>query len=372
MPTRLSTLARRLDRRFRAVRNDDFLFPESEFSAFATELFRLQFELCAPYHRLCLASGVVPDAVRDWREIPAAPTLAFRDLALSSIPAPDREFVFHSSGTTGHRPSQHFHHRESRALYETSLADWFASRVLNPPASPATSHRPRFLSLTPPPVEAPHSSLVHMLSVVAARFGSPESAFVGRRAIDGAWEPNPDQVRFHLEGAAAQATPVLVLGTAFNFVHLLDLLDRSPMPRPLPPGSRVMETGGYKGRSRELDKADLHAALARALGVPQTLVGSEYGMSELGSQAYDRVWGDPRSIGDFQFPPWVRVLTISPETGRPTEPGQVGLVRILDLANVWSVMAIQTADLGVLRGDRLQLLGRAPTAVPRGCSLMAA
>jgi hypothetical protein len=150
-------------------------------------------------------------------------------------------------------------------------------------------------------------------------------------------------------------------------------------------GSLVMETGGYKNRSRALPKAELHALITERLGVPRENIICEYGMSELSSQAYDvasdkrhgtREGGVSRHSSlvtrHFSFPPWARVQIISPETGTKVAEGETGLIRVFDLANVFSVMAIQTEDLGIRRGDGFELIGRAQLAEPRGCSLMAA
>ena len=134
-----------------------------------------------------------------------------------------------------------------------------------------------------------------------------------------------------------------------------------------------METGGYKGRSRELPKAELHANLSRTLGLPAAAIICEYGMSELSSQAYDLAV-DEHNPGErlFRFPPWCRFQVINPETGQPAREGSPGLLRILDLANVASVIALQTEDLAVQHGDGFELLGRAAKAGARGCSLMTA
>jgi hypothetical protein len=145
----------------------------------------------------------------------------------------------------------------------------------------------------------------------------------------------------------------------------------------LPAGSRVMETGGYKGRSRELPKAGLHALITERLGVPRSHIVCEYGMSELSSQAYDGVAGaaaddPPAAARAFAFPSWTRVQVVSPETGRDVAPGESGLVRIFDLANVYSVLALQTEDLAIRRATGFELIGRAVAAEPRGCSLMPA
>src|SRR5208282_4558850 len=177
--------------------------------------------------------------------------------------------------------------------------------------------------------------------------------------------------------------PHLLLGTAFSFVHLLDFLDEKNLRFDLPAGSRVMETGGYKNRSRSMPKVELHALITERLGVPPENIICEYGMSELSSQAYavtSDKWRVTREAASschlspvtchFQFPPWSRVQIISPETGREVAEGETGLIRVFDLANVFSVMAIQTEDLAICHREGFELLGRAPLAEPRGCSLM--
>jgi hypothetical protein len=158
---------------------------------------------------------------------------------------------------------------------------------------------------------------------------------------------------------------LFLLGTAFSFVHLLDFLAEKNLRLTLPPGSRVLETGGYKNRSRSLPKTELHALITKRLGVPASHIICEYGMSELSSQAY-------AVNGAFHFPPWAQVQIISPETGREVADGETGLIRVFDLANVFSVAAIQTEDLAVRRGEGFELIGRARLAEQRGCSLMTA
>ena len=196
--------------------------------------------------------------------------------------------------------------------------------------------------------------------------------------------PKPSSPLAALNPSPVTRHPSLVLGTAFSFVHLLDYLVERDLRVEVPPGSRVMETGGYKNRSRTLPKAELHVLITERLGVPRENILCEYGMSELSSQAYDSVTSDAWQVASgvtpvrhlspvtrhFHFPPWARVQIISPETGREVGEGETGLIRILDLANVFSVAAIQTEDLGVRRGDGFELIGRAQLAEPRGCSLM--
>jgi hypothetical protein len=215
-----------------------------------------------------------------------------------------------------------------------------------------------------------------MFETVRRKLGATESAFVGTAGTDLAWTLNVEAVKESLQRACRDKQPLILLGTAFSFVHLLDTLEQMKLPFQLPPGSRVMETGGYKGRSRSMPKTELHALITERLGVPASHIVSEYGMSELSSQAYDGAvpsseFRVPGSSRPFHFPPWARAQIISPETGLEVADGETGLIRVFDLANVFSVMAIQTEDLGVRRGDGFELLGRATNVEPRGCSLMA-
>jgi hypothetical protein len=354
-----------------------------QFSALALELFALQFQLNPVYRKICEARQRTPQTVGHWTEIPPVPTSVFKELDLSCIPPAEQTAVFHSSGTTDQKPSRHFHCPESLALYEASLWHWF---------SPHFSAENELLFLTPDQTSAPRSSLVHMFETVGqAGPRVNRGAFCGILAADGSWTVDFERVVPRLTSAASHHRPLTILGTAFSFVHLLDFLDQNSLRFDLPAGSQVMETGGYKNRSRTLPKAELHALITHRLGVGRENIICEYGMSELGSQAYDselerrsptrpeaEILKPARSETGapanrcFHFPPWARAQIISPETGREVPDSETGIIRIFDLANAFSVAAIQTEDLGVRRGDGFELIGRADLAEPRGCSLMAA
>jgi hypothetical protein len=354
---------------------------ETEFNELALALFAFQCEHNPILGSLCRARGTKPDQVSDWRQIPALPTAAFKEFEVSVLPPEARNRVFHSSGTTGQRPSRHFHDTGSLALYEASLVPWFRRHLL-----PGSTDRAqpggqstglRLVSLTPPTALVPTSSLAHMGETVRQHFGWLQADFTGQTDSSGAWTLDVHRVVSVLTDAARAQEPVLLLGTAFNYIHLLEALQARKLRFHLPAGSRLMETGGYKGRSRVAPKSELVAGLHDWLGVPVSCIVSEYGMSELGSQAYDHVAAQPNATVSasprrFRFPPWARVQIISPETGQAVPPNEVGLIRVLDLTNAASSLGIQTEDLGVRRGEGFELLGRASAAEPRGCSLLAA
>jgi acyl-protein synthetase LuxE len=369
MNSELSSFAARLReliQRYKSLAGEQIL-PEG-FNSLALELFTLQFKHNSAYRKICEARKLTPPIVKHWKQIPVVPTAAFRELELTCLPPHAHTVIFHSSGTDGHKPSRHFHNAESLAVYEASLWQWFQQNVLAD--SQFTIHNSRVIFLTPPPVQTPHSSLVHMFEIVRQKSGLFESAFAGQISANGAWMVDFAATVQKIKDACDAGTPLTVLGTAFSLVHLLDFLAENNLRFQSPEDSRVMETGGYKNRSRTMPKSELHAFITKRIGIPSGNIICEYGMGELSSQAYD--FKIQNSRRQFRFPPWARVQIVSPETGHEVCDGEPGLIRVFDLANVFSVAAIQTEDLGIRRGDGFELIGRAQFAAPRGCSLMTA
>ncbi len=311
------------------------LATEDQFDELARALYAHQYQHNIWVRRLGDAAGCPPDAVRSWRDIPAMPTDGFKDFDLSCIAPGRATAVFYSSGTTGRQSSRHYFSRDALTLYETSLRRGFALALPQRPAP--------VWALMPPPAEAPHSSLSHMLDALDA-----ERFF---------W----DNDQLLAEALSALREPITLFGTAFALVQLLD---RATQTWHLPPGSVLIETGGFKGRTREVPRDAFYALLQQRLGVPQDTVWSEYGMSEMASQFYGQGLS-PLKRG----PHWVRTLAVHPGDGAPALPGQPGALRHLDLANFNSALCLQTADWGTLTPDGFLLHGRAPGADIRGCSL---
>ena len=345
--------------------------PDSEgrFNDLALAVFAYQCQRNSVYRAFCRNRGVTPGAVSSWSEVPAVPTAAFKELSFACFPIEDAVAVYHSSGTSGAGPSKHY--LPSLDLYHASLASNFAAHVL-----PEGEAMP-MLILAPPPRQVPHSSLAHMLQVVRGRWGEPDSGYY----LDESGLQR-DRLIAALRDAERGGAPVCLLGTAFAFVHLLDHCAEASLQFQLPPGSRIMDTGGYKGRSREVPKDELYRLYGSLLGVPGDHVVNEYGMTEMGSQFYDNVLRDASqgtvlrearqgTLGPrFKVvPSWVRTVVVDPETMEPAAPGRVGLLRHYDLSNLGSAMAIQTDDLGVATGDGFEILGRASGAEARGCSI---
>jgi hypothetical protein len=162
-----------------------------------------------------------------------------------------------------------------------------------------------------------------------------------------------------------------IVGTAFAFVHLIDALEEQGLRLDLPSGTRVMETGGFKGRSRELTRDALHEAIEAYLGVPRERILNQYGMCELGSQFYEPSLRLGRVSHVKVVPPWVRTRVVDPASMRDVRDGEIGMLVHYDLANTGSVIAVETSDAGRVIEGGFEVLGRLPGAEARGCSLAA-
>ncbi len=314
--------------------------------ALLAELARWQRAHVPPYDRLCAARG----------ELAAMPTDVFRHVRVAAHPESEDRRVFLTSGTTSGARGRHaFRDLE---LYDTA-ALCAASYALFPECA-----SPRLVMLAPHPDEAPESSLSYMLGLFARADEDPRWAW--RRGL-----LDLDVLTSALSDAMDRNIPVALLGTSFAFVHAEDGLGDRRFT--LPPGSRIMQTGGYKGRSREVAPDVLRRALAARYGVDEAWIVAEYGMTELSSQMYEgtlRAAVSGETIARrLWVPGWVRVSAVDPESLAPLPDGEVGVLRIDDLANLDSVCAIQTSDLAIVRDSTVELLGRAPGATPRGCSL---
>jgi hypothetical protein len=334
-----------------------------DIDSLALDIARYQAAHVPAVAQLYAAHGLEPAALRHASEIPALPCEIFRLRRVAAhAPALD-ERCFRTSGTTQGALERGEHAMRTTATYAAAALGW-GKRMLWPDRD-----RLRFVGLVAPEDRAADSSLSFMLARFAEQLDrQPSWHFDGERLdVDGL--PRACQ----LAHAAGEA--LLVAGTAFALVELGGRLGGHNLP--LPAGSRVMQTGGFKGRTREIEPALLRRLAAALFAVPESHVVGEYGMTELSSQLYEgtlrRALGlgyATAEAGCYFAPPWVRVTAVDPIDLVPLPAGQSGLARMLDLANVDSAVAILTSDLVRERADgSIEHLGRAPGAEPRGCSL---
>jgi len=337
--------------------------PPESFDALACDVARFQAAHIEGYARLCRARGVDPGRLASAEAIPPVPTDAFKVTRVAAFGAGDATVTFRTSGTTQGTRGEH-------AMRDTSTYDAAALAFGRHWLLRDLERRVPVVVLGPSPAEAPDSSLGHMCALFARELGTPADAastFLLREGVLDI-EALDERVAY----ALARGEPMLVLGTSFAFVHLVDAVGRHTFE--LPRGSRVMQTGGYKGRSREVPPEVLRADLARIFGIGERAIVAEYGMTELSSQFYERTLLDEGApLGLYDEPPWARVVPVDDTTLEPVPEGEVGIAKIVDLMNVDSAVAVLTQDRvrRVTAGGRrgFELLGRAPGAPPRGCSI---
>jgi len=354
------------------------------FAELALEVFDFQCANNPVYRAHCEHQ---PAPVRSWKAIPPVPTSAFKDFPIACFPLHEAVAEFHTSGTTHEKAGKHYF--KTLELYEAAIRPNFEQHLLVGQASRLSlddnqrldnDRRPfdrlrvpsnvegdacptslPVLALTPSPAAAPHSSLAHMLGVVG---GSDCEFFVEQDTL------LLERLTHRLCEMQWANQPVLLLGTAFAFVHLFDHLGNTRFE--LPEGSRAMETGGFKGRSRAVTKPELYQLFTRQLGIPAHRIVNEYGMTELSTQFYDATLRHGNPTDHKDVPPWSRILIMDPRTGQEAPLGERGLIRVFDLANLWSSQCIQTEDLGLAHADgTFEVLGRVANAEVRGCSLNA-
>lgn len=310
------------------------------FERLALEIFRFQAAGCPVYREYIDLLGVDPEKVDSLYSIPFMPISFFRDHTVLTGDGPAAK-VFLSSGTTGVRQSRH--HLKDPAIYDRSLEEGFRLFYGDP-------SQYAVMGLLPSYLEREGSSLIYMVNRLMQLSGNDMGGFF--LSDHAALLRSVDRAR----GAGVK---VLLIGVTFA---LLDLAEEQPQDLS---DLIVMETGGMKGRRREMIREEVHEILMKAFGVSS--VHSEYGMTEMLSQAWSA------GGGLFNTPPWMKVLIRDSHdpADHTDEPGAAGGISIIDLANLWSCSFIATADLGRMHpGGQFEVQGRFDEADIRGCNLL--
>lgn len=316
--------------------NKIFSISESSFSALANEIFQFQYANNNVYAQWVDLTGNKNAASIE--KIPFLPISFFKSKAITSTNF-QPEAVFESSGTTGTVNSRHL--VKSVAIYETSFLKAFEQYYGWP-------KNWCIIGLLPAYLERPNSSLVTMVDALIKLSNHPQSGF---------YLYNYAQLAATLKALEAAEQPVLLIGVTFA---LLDFAEQYPQPLK---HTVIMETGGMKGRRKEITREALHQTLMAAFNLPA--IHAEYGMTELLSQAYSK------GKGRFYCPPWMRVLVRDEDDPLQIKTTGEGILNIIDLANLYSCSFIATEDVGKVYDDgSFEVLGRLDNSDIRGCSLL--
>lgn len=308
------------------------------FEQLALELFQLHAKHNETYRSFIGHLRINPSEITKLHQIPFLPISLFKNHLVGIFEAPP-EAIFVSSGTTGSQRSKH--HVANLELYEESMHRCFGQFFGN-------EQDYCILGLLPSYLERSNSSLVYMVQSLMKVSGHADGGFYLDRLT---------ALSKVLKRNSENGVKTLLIGVTFA---LLELAEKHPQQLK---NCIILETGGMKGRRREMARQEVHAHLTAAFGLPH--IASEYGMTELLSQAYSM------GHGVFRTPPWMRVYARETTDPLTVKPRGKGSLNVIDLANVYSCPFIATQDLGHIHQDHsFEVLGRMDDAEVRGCNLM--
>ncbi|NVO21295.1 MAG: acyl transferase [Bacteroidetes bacterium] len=310
-----------------------------EFNAAAQDILRFQYAGNSVYRRFVDGLKINPNVIANPDQIPFLPVSFFKSHRVLAADYPE-QLIFESSGTTGMIPSRHY-------VADTKLYEESFTRCLELFYGDISGYN--VFALLPSYLERQHSSLIYMVERLMWK---------SDRTFGGFYLKEMDQLRDSIMEAYNSGKKIMLFGVTFA---LLDMAEKFPMQIP---GSIVIETGGMKGRRKELVRMELHEHLKKGFGVES--IHSEYGMTELLSQAWSK------KEGIFQCPPWMKIVITDPnDPFTIIENGRTGAINIIDLANIYSCSFISTQDLGrKYDDDSFEVLGRFDNSDIRGCSLL--
>lgn len=340
---------------------EKFEIDDDTFNQLALELFAFQYKNNQAYRKFCRRRRISPSNVKGFRDIPSVHINAFKETELACSSIEDAAAVFMTSGTTNpEKRGKNIH--QDLETYDLSMKTYFKECMM------PDVEKMKMALLFPTEKEMPNSSLAHYLSLAKEYFGTEESEYVVNK--DGL---DLEKLRQMLNNAELKNEPIFLLGATFSFIHFVDYCKDNNLSFKLPMGSRIMDTGGAKGRSREMDPNQLKELLCDLFSLPDYAYGNMYGMTELSSQIYNQEFRQHFHQETMkltkQSPPWMRTIIVDPETMQEKPDGEKGIIVHYDLANLNSVLAIMTEDIGIKEGEGFYLLGRAEGAEAKGCSL---
>ena len=333
-----------------------------EFNRLALQIFELQVKYIPIYRRYCEKRGMTPEKISSWDQVPALPTDAFKVMELAMLPS-SAVRTFMTSGTT--RPEERGKVRYDEGglrlmdatIYEAASSFLFPDKI-----------KTTLLVIAPSPEIVSTMVMAYGMNRLIEYFGSSQSRFlIGKEGFD---------IRVlvdELRRSETEGVPITICGGSFGFVNVFDYCRERGVRFRLPPGSRTLDAGGFKGKSREVKREEFISDCEDFLGVTKDYCVNLLGMTEISSQFYDNTLRSAftgKNLPKAKVnPPWTRTLVVDPDTLEFLPPGQTGLLRHFDLANRGHILAIQSDDLGRIAPGGFEIDGRTGGGDARGCSL---
>jgi hypothetical protein len=325
---------------------------EERFNELALREFELQYHTVAPYRDYCKKKGATPESVKQWQQIPAVPSAAFKKFVMASFPVEKAEHAYFTSGTTD--PT-----RKGSILRDTGAVDLInaANGLLTRKYVFPDVERMKILLMVPSPRMAPGIGIAIGLDRVRKEFGTPESAYlISPLGLD------LELLLKSLVDAERTGEPVAIIGSTVGFVYFLKACEKEGISFRLPPGSRVCDGGGYLGQFGECTREELYEKCRLILGVEEHYCINVLGMGEISTNFFDNVLDDHfkgKKDGRFKvIPPWTRTGVVGIDTFERLPRRETGLLQHYDLVNRSMVIAVQTDNLGFETEQGFEIVGR--------------
>lgn len=325
---------------------------EERFNELALREFELQYHTVEPYREYCKKKGATPESVKQWQQIPAVPSAAFKKFVMASFPVEKAEHAYFTSGTTDPARKGSIL-RDKGAVELINAANGLLTRKYVFP----DVERMKILLMVPSPRMAPGIGIAIGLDRVRKEFGTPESAYlISPLGLD------LELLLRSLVDAERTGEPVAIIGSTVGFVYFLKACEKEGLSFRLPPGSRVCDGGGYLGQFGECTRDELYEKCRLILGVEAPYCINVLGMGEISTNFFDNVLDDHckgQKGGCFKVvPPWTRTGVVGIDTFERLPRGETGLLQHLDLVNRSMVIAVQTDNLGFETENGFEIVGR--------------
>jgi hypothetical protein len=328
---------------------------DHDFNDLAITIFAYQYENNLPFRQFSMQQGKAPRTAKTWKDIPPVPINAFKSVLLTCSKQADDGRTFMTSGTTK-KGIQGKSYHPTLKIYDQSMIKNFKNRFMKEKDTIEMG------ILFPDEKIMPNSSLAHYLTLALKHFGTKSSGFrLNQNGI------NFEKIFEDLDCSQANRTPYAILGASFSIVHLVDEMIKINKTYKLPLGSKILDTGGFKGKSRLLGPDEFYDQLSNVFGIPRKNCINMYGMTELSTQFYDN--GNEVCPSIKTGPHWIKSRVVNPLTKDDVLKGNTGVLVHCDLAHFNIVSSILTEDLGIELDNGFLLLGRAGAEEVKGCSM---
>lgn len=332
----------------RGMENQD----EDGFNKLCLREFELQYNTIEPYKNYCDKKGITPDIAGNWKQIPAVPSLAFKEFIIASFSVDKAEQAYFTSGTTDPK-------RKGSILRDKGAVDLInaANGLLTRRYVFPDIERMKILLMTPSPQMAPGIGMAVGLDRVRTQFGTPESGYLITPL-----GLNVELLLKSLLDAENNNDPLALVGSTVGFIYFLQACETEGLSFRLPPGSRVCDGGGYLGQFGECSREEFFEKCRRILGIEEYYCINVLGMGEISTNFFDNVL-DNHLKGKSEerykvIPPWTRTEVVDITNRIRLPKGEVGLLKHCDLANRSMVLAVQTDNLGFETDEGFEIIGR--------------